>query len=892
MNETFLIIDGSSLIHRAFFALPSFTNKKGVNTGAVYGLCNMLLKLLEEVKPSYMAVAFDKSRHSFRTEKFADYKGQRKATPPELKEQFPLAIELLTSMGIPTLEMDNYEADDLIGTLSATAPKEMKVIIVTGDRDEFQLIKENVHVYFTKKGITQIGNYDEAAFQKEYEGLSPRQIIDLKGLMGDTSDNIPGVPGVGPKTALKLIKEYQSVEAVLDHAEEVKGKSLKEKLITFMNQALLSKELATICLTVPMDTDPASYRLTGLTEKSRVLMDDLQFKNMWNRFSPVLGLADGVSKAQDGGEMSMFGEVIAEDAYETVPLASLEAATAFLTCVKEGSAPLSLMYETEGLLPHLTLTSLSGAHDHKVYVWDKALLNDANMLALLCDGAIKKIVPNPKELYKFMQGKGVSLQGVIGDPSLAAYLYEPGETHYDVKSLAETYLPASCGGTAQDVEALMPVLEGLMAERGLTELYRDIELPLTKVLANMEVNGITLDKGMLDEVTKSMTKQVADLEQKAKEEAGEDFNVNSPKQLGVILFEKLGLPIIKKTKSGYSTDVSVLEQLQGEHPIIETIMEYRTLSKLLSTYLVALHPLINPNTGRIHTHFNQMATVTGRLSSTDPNLQNIPTRTEVGKQMRRMFVPGKGYDLLMSCDYSQVELRVMASIALEYMERMGIRDTQFFIARHFDKEHPHVHIAFNRIDNSGNTISDRNERLRSTRICKELTQKYGLHMANGKDNVKRERLKEPDRTKYELYDILKKEVGRCGNWNVLIANLKRQGVEVHFKHKGQTDEIQGVVFTKNGYHFNGSKVDRRFSYSKIDAALDRNRRTERIGMPLPSRHEELPTFQPESRGNDYLYSGSIGLFMPDNTDRQTEENYFEEQLKRRNKKKKQRKIRF
>ena len=236
----------------------------------------------------------------------------------------------------------------------------------------------------------------------------------------------------------------------------------------------------------------------------------------------------------------MFGEVIAEDAYETVPLASLEAATAFLTRVKEGSAPLSLMYETEGLLPHLTLTSLSGAHDHKVYVWDKALLNDANMLALLCDGAIKKIVPNPKELYKFMQGKGVSLQGVIGDPSLAAYLYEPGETHYDVKSLAETYLPASCGGTAQDVEALMPVLEGLMAERGLTELYRDIELPLTKVLANMEVNGITLDKGMLDEVTKSMTKQVADLEQKAKEEAGEDFNVNSPKQLGVILFEKIG----------------------------------------------------------------------------------------------------------------------------------------------------------------------------------------------------------------------------------------------------------------------------------------------------------------------------------------------------------------
>lgn len=243
-------------------------------------------------------------------------------------------------------------------------------------------------------------------------------------------------------------------------------------------------------------------------------------------------------------------------------------------------------------------------------------------------------------------------------------------------------------------------------------------------------------------------------------------------------------------------------------------------------------------------------------------------------------------------DEPRLTNRVMAGIALEYMERMGIRDTQFFIARHFDKEHPHVHIAFNRIDNNGNTLSDRNERLRSSRICKELTMKYGLHMANGKENVKRERLKEPDKTKYELYDILKTEVGRCGNWNVLAANLKRQGVEVYFKRKGQTDEIKGVVFTKNGYRFNGSKVDRHFSYSKIDAALDQNRRTERIEMPLPSRHEELSTFQPESRGNDYLYSGSIGLFMPDNTDRQAEENYFEEQLKRRNKKKKQRKIRF
>lgn len=663
MSEKFLLIDGSSLLHRAFFALPPLTNKAGVNTGAVYGLCNMLLKLLQEIQPKYMLVAFDKSRKSFRTEKFAEYKGQRKATPPELKEQFPLSIELLQTMGIPTLELDNYEADDIIGTLSAAAPADVDVKIVTGDRDEFQLIKSNVQVLFTKKGISNIAVYDEKAFREEYQGLVPKQIIDLKGLMGDTSDNIPGVPGVGPKTAMKLITAYQTVENVLDHAGEVKGKSLQEKLKTYKEQSLLSKDLATICLEVPIDRALSAYPLTGLTAESRRMMQELQFKNLWDRFVPVLGLAEGTEASGSDDPMALFGAPAAAETWETVDITDNAQADKLLQDIWNKEQPVALAYTTSGLLPGLELDSVDLALDGKHYHFQPALAGKAMLLEMLADAGISKVIASPKELYKYMLGQKSMLRGVTDDPALAGYLYEPGATSYSLTNLGEEFLSAASGEGAQDTAALGPVLRKKLEERGLTDLYENIELPLTENLAEMEFNGITVDQAMLDEVTDEMKKKVSALEQQAWEQGGEEFNLNSPKQLGVLLFEKLGLPIIKKTKTGYSTDVSVLEALQGEHPIIETLIAYRQLSKLLSTYLLGLHPLINPNTGRIHTHFNQMATVTGRLSSTEPNLQNIPTRTEVGRRMREMFVPGEGYDLLMSCDYSQVELRVMASIA-------------------------------------------------------------------------------------------------------------------------------------------------------------------------------------------------------------------------------------
>lgn len=680
MDEKFLLIDGSSLIHRAFFALPPLTNKKGVNTGAVYGLCNMILKLLQEIKPSYMLVAFDKSRKTFRTEKFPDYKGQRKATPPELKEQFPLSIRLLQAMGIPTLEVDNYEADDIIGTLSSGAPDSVQVRIVTGDRDEFQLIKNNVQVLFTKKGISNIAVYDEKAFGEEYQGLEPRQIIDLKGLMGDTSDNIPGVPGVGPKTALKLIAQYGTVENTLDHAEEVKGKALQEKLRNNRDQALLSKDLATICLQVPIEKDPAAYPLTGLTEESRKLMQELQFKNLWDRFVPVLGCAAGTEGANDD-PLSLFGQPVAADTLERVEISDDAQGDRLVEEIRAKGDQVALAYVLQGNLPSQRLEQLDLVFAGKHYVFHPEQAGKQAVLALLENPDLPKAVADPKELYKYMMGQGKSLHGVTDDPSLAGYLYEPGASSYGIQGLGEEFLSAASGEAAQDTAALVPVLRDRLQERGLTRLYEIIELPLTENLAEMEWNGITIDQAMLDEVTEEMTKKVQALEQQAFDQAGEQFNLNSPKQLGALLFEKLGLPVIKKTKTGYSTDVSVLEALQGEHPIIETLIRYRQLSKLLSTYLLGLHPLINPATGRIHTHFNQMATVTGRLSSTEPNLQNIPTRTEVGKRMREMFVPGKGYDLLMSCDYSQVELRVMASIAQDELLLDSFRHGQDVHAR-------------------------------------------------------------------------------------------------------------------------------------------------------------------------------------------------------------------
>lgn len=673
MADKFLVIDGSSLIHRAFFALPPLMTKQGLHTGAVYGLCNMLLKLLGDLQPAYMAVAFDKSRKTFRTELYADYKGQRKPTPSELSEQFPLAMKVLGTMGIPTLELDNYEADDIIGTFAVHAPEDVEVIIVTGDRDELQLVDTRTKVYYTKRGISDIQIFDEAEFAANYEGLVPKQLIELKGLMGDTSDNIPGVPGVGPKTALKLIKEYGDVETVLENIDKVSGKALKAKLADNKESALLSKKLATICTEAPVDTDIAKYALAPLREEARTLLQDLEFRNMYDRFASVLG---GAQHSFD-----LFGETVEQESAPTEHVTLPAQAEQLFAALKACREAVPIAVTVSGQLPELYFSRAELLVEGKVYILDSFSSCWDKFDAWLADAECKKLTVDSKELYKCCLCRKVQVQGIVDDVALAAYLVDPGHNSYALDDLSKRYLASTLPTDCENIALLAVQLREQLKEYEQLALYEELELPLAPVLAKMELSGITPDMELLAQLNEDMTARIAQLEKQAMEQAGEEFNLKSPKQLGVILFERLQLPVIKKTKTGYSTDAKVLEALEGKHPLIATILEHRKLAKLQSTYLDGLKPLVNAKTGRIHTHFQQTVTVTGRLSSTDPNLQNIPTRTEEGKQIRRIFVPGAGYDYLMSCDYSQVELRILACIAHDELLLDAFRHGQDIHAR-------------------------------------------------------------------------------------------------------------------------------------------------------------------------------------------------------------------
>ena len=673
MADKFLVIDGSSLIHRAFFALPPLMTKQGLHTGAVYGLCNMLLKLLGDLQPKYMAVAFDKSRKTFRTELYADYKGQRKTTPSELSEQFPLAMKVLGTMGIPTLELDNYEADDIIGTFAVHAPEDVEVIIVTGDRDELQLVDTRTKVYYTKRGISDIQIFDEAEFAANYEGLVPKQLIELKGLMGDASDNIPGVPGVGPKTALKLIKEYGDVETVLENIDKVSGKALKAKLADNKESALLSKKLATICTEAPVDTDIAKYALAPLREEARTLLQDLEFRNMYDRFASVLG---GAQHSFD-----LFGETVEQESAPTEHVTLPAQAEQLFAALKACREAVPVAVTVSGQLPELYFSRAELLVEGKVYILDSFSSCWDKFDAWLADADCKKLTVDSKELYKCCLCRKVQAQGLVDDVALAAYLADPGHNSYALADLSKRYLASMLPTDCENIALLAVQLREQLKEYEQLALYEELELPLAPVLAKMELSGITPDMELLAQLNEDMTARIAQLEKQAMEQAGEEFNLKSPKQLGIILFERLQLPVIKKTKTGYSTDAKVLEALEGKHPLIATILEHRKLAKLQSTYLDGLKPLVNAKTGRIHTHFQQTVTVTGRLSSTDPNLQNIPTRTEEGKQIRRIFVPGAGYDYLMSCDYSQVELRILACIAQDELLLDAFRHGQDIHAR-------------------------------------------------------------------------------------------------------------------------------------------------------------------------------------------------------------------
>lgn len=683
-KKKFFILDGSSLLYRAFYALPLLETESGVYTNAIVGFSNMLFKLLTDWKPAALVIAFDKGKHTFRTDMFADYKGTRKPMPEELRSQVPLLHEMAEAWNIPLVEMAGYEADDIIGTLANKAVEAgMSAYVVTGDRDALQLVKPDLTVLFTKKGISDIVLYDVAKFQEEYQGLSPVQLIDLKGLMGDNSDNIPGVPKVGPKTAMKLIAAYGSVEQVLLHIEEISGKALQERLRDNQQQAVLSKKLATIKLDVPVAYQEAEFALDAKAGALTAFYQKYQMRS----------LARQVGKLAD----IIGGETGEEQEAEVQPLLSvpqLREATAleagremYQQAVKAGKA--FIMGDFQGKVPHKKLVAAAVVIGSQLYYCPMSkeeihgmdtLFGDLEpevnpgwdyVLKLLADKDIAKYIGDAKGFYH----SGIQLAGNIWDVSLMGYLLNPASNKYTMPELMHSYdagvqepeeawtdsmkLGWQCYGLAQIGERLQKKL--MLFD--LLSLYQEIEFPLVQVLAAMEQAGIYLNRESLARQTREAGSIIADLEQEIYDLAGRQFNIASPKQLGVILFEELGLPVIKKTKTGYSTNVEVLNELYNLHPIIEKILAYRQWTKLKSTYMDGIAPLIDREDGRVHTSFNQTATATGRLSSSDPNLQNIPVRRQEGRHIREMFEPGQGYDLLVSADYSQIELRVLADMS-------------------------------------------------------------------------------------------------------------------------------------------------------------------------------------------------------------------------------------
>lgn len=660
-QKRFLVLDGSSLIFRAFYALPGLSDSYGQPTGAIFGFSNMLTKLMAEQQPDLMVLAFDKSRHTFRTERYADYKGTRDKTPEELLSQFPLLREFAANMGIPFLEKDNYEADDIIGTLATqAAAKGYDVRVITGDRDALQLVRPNLRVLLTKKGISEIKDYDTAAFEEEY-GFEPLKLIDLKGLMGDTSDNIPGVPGVGPKTASKLLLAYGSVENVLAHVGEVSGKKLKENLQTYADQARLSKELATIELHVPdLAFAEEDYRIQPDMEKMQAFCDDHELRAVWRNFERLYGPAE-LALDLDGGENGAAAQDLSYDLWDEA---------AVKTAAKASYLAVSGIFS--GLVPFASLEGLAVVAGPDAEKAGFVARDSAAFPALLhlLESDQQAVVFGLKRYDQV----GLRGQKAFFDVELAAYLLEPERSKYALSELSQKYLQEAAPESFNDekvqavweakaISRLYPLLGAKLEEEKLTHLMDTIELPLVEVLAAMEQNGVYVNRAHLAEKTEEVAGRLQKIEAAIYEMAGHDFNLNSPKQLGVVLFEELGLPVRKKTKTGYSTNAEVLESLRLEHPIIEQILAYRLWSKLKSTYLDGIAGLIRTDTGRIHTSFNQTVTATGRLSSSDPNLQNIPVRTEEGRMIRALFEPGEGYDYLLSADYSQIELRLLAHMS-------------------------------------------------------------------------------------------------------------------------------------------------------------------------------------------------------------------------------------
>lgn len=665
-KKTFLILDGNSLLYRAFYAIPELTTSDGLHTNAVYGFTNMLFRMIDEINPHYIVTAFDKSAPTFRHIEYEEYKAGRKKTPDELSMQFSIMKEVLNKMGIKIFELEGYEADDLIGTLSAYAENHnIESYIVTGDRDALQLATDNVKVVLNKKGITETEIYDRSRMINEL-GVTPKEFIDVKGLMGDKSDNIPGVPGVGEKTAYKLIKEYGSIENLLNNIEEISGKKLKESLVEYSEQAIFSKKLATIVTEVPVDININDFEFRKDIDNKglRELFYRLQFKSLLSKIDYLC--PDEEKNSKEDEEDAQYKNITTISDLELLITSFKEDIIYILfnvidsgTFSKQRLDKIYINFKEEIYMIHLE--SLYEENREKTITLLRDILENPNT---------KKVTHSAKYSYSSLVKVGVNLQGVIFDTEMAAYLIDSSKSEYSLKTLVEENLGKSFSGEGDILfingVSYLPNLystqKAQIEKLNMEDLLYRVEQPLTKAIALMEYEGFNIDKESLTALGVKFKGELDTLTKEIYILAEEEFNINSPKQLGKILFEKLDLPVIKKTKTGYSTNAEVLEALKGKHDIIEKILLFRQLSKLYSTYIEGLSSVIDAD-GRIHSNFTQTVTTTGRLSSTEPNLQNIPIKYENGRSIRKVFIPHNLGSVILSADYSQIELRVLAHIA-------------------------------------------------------------------------------------------------------------------------------------------------------------------------------------------------------------------------------------
>lgn len=658
MSSKIVLIDGHSILNRAFYGLPDLTNAEGLHTNAIYGFLTIMFKLLEEEKPEYLTVAFDVHAPTFRHKMYAEYKGTRKPMADELRQQVPVIKEVLHAMGVKTIECAGLEADDLIGTLSNRCENEgMEVTVISGDRDLLQLATEHVKIRIpkTKQGKTEIEDYYAKDVEERYQ-VTPKEFIDLKALMGDTADNIPGVPSIGEKTATKIITQYHSIEEAHEHVDELKPPRASKALSEHWDLAVLSKKLATINVKADFPYELFEAKLGNLyTEEAYIFFQKLEFKNLLSRFD----VSAPANKVEDG-----FKIITSKSEAEKVFVQAEEASTIGAVIFKDLENVLPLFADQAGLGGIGLCFSKEESYCIKV---EKDITGEW-LLKKLADVAEKAETYAMFHLKESMEQVTIRNQANCFDISVAAYLLNPLKNNYTWEDVAREHLGLMIDEKIdQDMKACyesyvnyasVEVLRQKLRDTKMDTLFRDIEMPLVFTLFDMEQNGIRVEADALKQYGDQLAGKIAELEKEIYEEAGETFNINSPKQLGVVLFENMKLPGGRKTKTGYSTAADVLEKLAPEHPVVAKILEYRQYTKLKSTYADGLANYIQDD-GRIHGKFNQTITATGRISSTEPNLQNIPVRMELGRLIRKVFIPEEGYRFV-DADYSQIELRVLA----------------------------------------------------------------------------------------------------------------------------------------------------------------------------------------------------------------------------------------